>query len=80
MHILAAGWTDLSTYAPSVYMLSNILLPLYKEEHMAKLLGEQFWLPMYMAVAQYKTLVLNTDVGTHRSRQKIFIHAPYMWC
>ena len=47
VHILAAGWTG-------VYMLSNILLPLYKEEHMAKLLGEQFWLPMYKAVAQFK--------------------------
>ena len=59
------------------YMLSNIL-PLYKKEHMDKLLGEQFWLPMYMAGAQCKTL--NTDVCTQRSRQKIFIHAPYMWC
>ena len=32
-----------------------------KEEHMDKLLGEQFWLPMYMAGAQCKTLILNTD-------------------
>ena len=80
VHILAAGCTDSSTCAPGVYMLSNILLPLYKEEHMDKLLGEQFWLPMYMAGAQCKTLILNTDICTHRSRQKICIHAPYMWC
>ena len=60
MHILAAGCTDFSTCAPVVYMLFNILLPLYKEEHRHKLLGEQFWLTMYMAGAQCKTLILNT--------------------
>ena len=48
VHILAAGWTDFSTCAPGVHMLYNILLPLYKEEHMDKMLGEQFWLPMYI--------------------------------
>ena len=69
VHILAARCTDFSTCASAVYMLSNISLPLYKEEHMDKLLGEQFWLPMYMAGAQCKTLILNTDVCTQRNRQ-----------
>ena len=57
-------------------MLSTYYLPLYKEEHMDKLLGEQFWLPMYMAGAQCKTLILNTDVYTHRSRQKNLYPCP----
>ena len=50
---------------------STFNIPLYKKEHMAKLLGAQVWLSMYMAVAQCKTLVLNTDICTHRRRQKI---------
>ena len=42
--------------------LSDILLPLYKKEHMEKLPGAQFWLPMHLAYAQYKSLISNTDI------------------
>ena len=40
--------------------LSDILLPLYKEEHMDKLPGAQFWLHMHPACAQYISLISNT--------------------
>ena len=35
-------------------------MPLYKEEHMDKLPGAHFWLPMHPACAQCKTLISNT--------------------
>ena len=38
----------------------SVLLLLYKEEHMDKLPGAPFWLPMHPVCAQYKTLISHT--------------------
>ena len=52
VHILAAGCTDIWASAPGVStFFSNLLIPLYKEKHMDKLLGARFQLPMHPACA-----------------------------
>ena len=40
---------------PHVRVYSNINISLYEKEHMDKLLGTRFWLPMHPAGAQYKS-------------------------